>query len=99
MIDLGISDKVKVDLIPMEKNKVMLRIVNLADLYDGDNESDYRQIDTNAIAESLWLAANPSDSSDDFECKITEMSMTGNMPLKEMEERRLKWKTVDDDKT
>lgn len=29
---------------------------------------------------------------------ITETSITGNQDLKEMNERRLHWKTVDDDK-
>ena len=27
---------------------------------------------------------------------ITEMSLTGNMPLSELKERQIKWRTVDD---
>lgn len=29
--------------------------------------------------------------------KVTETSLTGNQPLSEMNERRLSWKTVDDE--
>jgi len=39
--DLGINGKVKIDLIPMAKNKVLLRVVNLADLYDGHHSHEH----------------------------------------------------------
>lgn len=97
-MDLGITDKVKIDLIPMEKNKVLLRMVNLADLYDDDETTVTKDISVKGIAASLWYAANPSDQEEDFSCKITETSMTGTMSLEEMEARRAKWITQDDKK-
>lgn len=38
----------------------------------------------------MWKAANPSVPVPS-EYKLTETSVTGNMPISEMQERRLKW--------
>lgn len=45
----------------------------------------------------MWENANGKifDASS-FKFDLTEMSLTSNMPLKEMLDRKIKWKTVDD---
>jgi len=50
---------------------------------EGVFKAFYAEANNNLLPESL-----------DFE----EMSLTGNMPLKELRERKIQWKTVDDHK-
>ena len=45
----------------------------------------------------MWTDANQGSKVALKDLHITEMSLTGNMPLSEMLERKIKWKTLDDD--
>lgn len=97
----GISGLVKMATVPMGRDKIMLRITNMADLFDSDDRDATTQtVDLKDIARALWLEANfPVDESElnDVECDITEMTLTGTMPISEAQDRRIQWKTVDDD--
>ena len=44
----------------------------------------------------MWADANLESKVGLKDLEITEMSLTGNMPLSEMKERQIKWRTVDD---
>lgn len=85
LIDAGVFDKVKIVPVPLTKNKVMYRLENM-------NDEESAQVNNTKIIESMWKAANPKTvfpSPSDF--KIMETSVTGNMPVSEMEDKRLKW--------
>ena len=45
----------------------------------------------------MWDSANGANPVKVHQIDIKEKSLTGNMDLKEMLDRKIKWKTVDDD--
>ena len=49
------------------------------------------------IAEALWKSANAKHPISFERVDIEELSLTGNMKLSEMRERKVQWKTVDDE--
>lgn len=69
--------------IPLGKNKVMYRLENI-------NDVDSAYVNNTMIIDSMWKAANPSISMPHLPL-LTETSVTGNMPISEMSDRRLKW--------
>ena len=87
--------KVKVLPIPMAKNKALIRLENLADLFDSDSKTV--TYDLKGYLTEAWANAN-NGTAGLTDIEIVETSITGNQKLSEMNERRLKWKTVDDDK-
>ena len=62
---------------PLGKNKVMYRLENM-----DDNGLYY--VNNTKIIESMWKAANP-DVPLPRDYKLSETSITGNMPIQEME--------------
>lgn len=55
----GIEGLVKMVSIPMARDKVMVRIQNMADLFDsGDKESLTQTVNIKDIARAMWLEAN-----------------------------------------
>jgi hypothetical protein len=48
------------------------------------------------MIEGMWKSSNGDSKVGEY--TLTETSVTGNMPVEEMQSRRLKWKTVDDGK-
>ena len=79
---------------PVMKGEIMVRLENLADMYD--KGAEIKKVDLVAIVNSMYTTANtPSAPTAAFE--ITEMSLTANMPLKELQSRKIQWKTVDDE--
>lgn len=78
-------------MVPMEKNKVMIRVQNLNDEFDGVSEP--LTVDMDSIAKIFWAEMNPDIAAASY--KITETSVTGNIEVSKMEARRLKWKTTD----
>lgn len=71
----------------MAKGKVMIRLTNLADKHDANPNlpaNETRKINVTEVASGLWMSANYPESYEGVSCKITEMSLTGNMPFEEM---------------
>jgi len=68
----------------------MFRIENLNDDVDATPET----VDIKDLVEELWHDVNGDEL---YNYDLTETSVTGNMPISEMEARRLKWKTNMDD--
>lgn len=95
-LQAGVTDTVKVVHIPRGKNQVQLRLQNLADLYDSNSQTE--TVDLSIIADALWNAGNMGKPVKYQDLQISELSLTGNMELKEMQSRKIKWSTVDDDK-
>jgi hypothetical protein len=77
--------------IPVSKNIVLLRVENIADLYDGAQE---QVMNVTSLLTQMWTNANRNAILPSF--TFSEMSLTGNMLLTEMQGRKINWKTVDD---
>jgi len=68
----------------------MFRIENLND----DVFAFPKYVDMYGLVEPLWQYVNGDEK---YDYDLTETSVTGNMPISEMEARRLKWKTGTED--
>lgn len=96
--EAGVIDTVKVVPIPKGRNHVQVRLENLGDLYDSNSKT--ANISISRIAYALWGNANIIPQTENQPViKIEELSLTGNMAIKEMWSRKIKWATVDDDST
>jgi hypothetical protein len=81
----------------MAKGKIMMRFENIADSFD-DNAVSCK-VNKTLVIEALWKSANSEpDLTNMNPYSVSETSITGNQPIKSMNERRLHWNTVDDDK-
>lgn len=83
----GVHDDAKVVAIPMGWNKLQLRVENLMD-------EDTRHFNVTGLFEAYWRAGNQVTGAKFDSMDIQEMSLTGNMLLTEMENRRIHWKTT-----
>ena len=92
----GITDLVKLVIIPEAKNHFILRLENIADLFDKDAAT--QTVDLQGLLDAMWKNANLKAPVDYSKMDIKEMSMTANMELKEMLDRKIQWKTVDDNR-
>lgn len=96
----GINGTVKMVSLPLAKNKILVRLENLADHNDYWNmHANNRKVEFKWLLEQMWKDANQqADSSPSVTIKYEEMSLTGNMKLTEMWDRKIQWKTRDDPK-
>jgi hypothetical protein len=78
--------------LPVERNKVLIRVENLA-----DKEEDVKVVNVTCIATAMWQSANILGTTAMAEPSITETTLSANMALAEMLERKMKWRTVDDE--
>ena len=95
LTEAGVNNTVKMIPIPLAIGKFMLRLQNLADPFDSDSKTQH--VNKTMVIEALWKSANTPDAVMK-QYTVTEKSITGNIDVKEMNDRRLQWKTVDDDK-
>ena len=72
-----------------------MRIENIADVFDSNGQVSYQEINVRGIANQLFEIANDNKAFN-VNIKIEETSLTANQSYKDMSERRLKWKTFDD---
>jgi hypothetical protein len=80
--------------IPIAKNQLMMRVENIGDVYD---KATAQTVNLKELLISMWENANAKTfDASAFTFDLTEMSLTGNMPLAELQERKIKWKTADD---
>jgi len=91
----GIDGKMTYVVFPEARNLVHIRIENLDDSLDRDSGTKW--VDVKAVAEALWTQANIQNPME-HTVAITELSLTGNMKLAELQKRRIHWKTEDDKK-
>ena len=90
--DAGINHPVKLVTFPAWKNKLVIRIENLND------GKESASVDIRKVAMALWNEANLKHSRSIYEVEIEELSVSANMPVQEMNDRKIQWKTIDDDK-
>lgn len=92
--DAGLVDTVTMVTFPLARNKIMIRLENIGDIYDNAAETTVQLKD---IALTLCYYANSMNTFYMWpEVTITEMSLTGNMPLEELKKRKIQWLTRDD---
>ena len=72
-----------------------MRIENIADVFDSDGKVIYQTVDVRRIAQELYASANGVDASSVC-VELIETSMTANQTYKDMQQKRLNWRTVDD---
>lgn len=75
MKEAGIVDKVKLVTIPKGRNKILVRIENLADHYDEDSTT--QQVNMKTLVEGMWKSAHDIDS-EVAKYTLVETSVTGN---------------------
>ena len=84
----------KLVFVPIAKNKLLFRLENNQDQFDADAQT--YPIDMGHLIDLMWQGSNPFSEVPEY--TLTETSVTGNMPVEEMQSRRIIWKTVDDDR-
>ena len=85
----------KVEVFAMGANTVLMRIENIADVFDSNGEVIFQEVNVLALATNLFETANNHETFK-FGVSIEEVSLTANQSYEAMANRRLKWKTVDD---
>jgi len=85
-------DEVKIEMVPLEKNKIRVRLENLADSYDQPNQAFH--IDIRQFADDLYSSVNGAKPA---YVNIEEMTLTGNQSRAEMLSKKIEWKTLDDE--
>lgn len=90
----GFNEEMKLELFTMGKNKILMRVENIGDLFDTE-VLKYTKVDLYSLAEDLFVLANLGQASAQ-NIDITEMSITANQPYAEMASKKVQWKTLDD---
>ena len=82
--EAGVVENVKLITIPLAANKMILRLENVADfLLKG---AKTQTVNLNKILEAFGAQGS----------QIKEVTLTGNMEIEEMRQRKIQWKTMDD---
>lgn len=84
--EAGVVENVKLVTIPLAANKMILRLENVADFLLMGAET--QTVNLNKILEAFGAQGS----------KIKEVTLTGNMEIEEMRQRKIQWKTMDDNK-
>merc|ERR1711918_163560 len=86
----GFTDQSKLELFTMGKDSLFMRVENIMDIFDTDGEVQYIKIKLNQLAHGLYTLVNGLDTNEDV--LIHELSMSGNMNIEDMRNRRAHWK-------
>ena len=84
----------KLELFTMGRNKILMRVENIADTFDSQGTLVYQQVNLKTLVDGLFTLVNGDQLP--FTSVVTELSLTGNQSYEEMAGKRLHWKTVDD---
>jgi hypothetical protein len=91
----GINDQMKLEIFTEGPNSILMRIENIADAFDSNGEVISQTVNVQGLARQLYEVANGS-SFESLRIDIRETSLTSNQSYEEMSQRKLRWKTVDD---
>ena len=72
----------------------MMRLENIADIYNSNSQVKIQTVDLAKVINGLWSLAN--NSACEFSFTADETNLTGNQSYRTMEENKIKWLTVDD---
>jgi hypothetical protein len=77
------------------KNKIQIRLTNL---HDSTSDSKTSTVNLDKIVAAFWNDANIANSAQvDYTYVITEKTLTGNMDIQDMLNRKVQWVTEEDD--
>lgn len=84
----------KVQLLPQGRLSILIRLQNLADLFDGA-PAETPMFDLLTYARELFTQANPSLSAEsDFSVQIKERTLSDTMDYADWQREKIQWKTV-----
>lgn len=82
----------KIHMIPLAKNSILLRLENIADIFDGSIESQTDYFDIPSFAQSIWDHANHGEVELN-DVRITERTLGDNEDRKDWLDQKHQWKT------
>ncbi len=85
----------KIEVFPQAKNSLLVRIENIADIFDGAQPVPYVRLDT--LASYLYNLSNVANSTKPTQTIITETSLTGNQLISQVYAGKTQWVGVDDE--
>ena len=72
----------------------MMRVENIADIYNSNGEIRIKTVDLRRVINGIWLLVNSSGC--EFSFTADETNLTGNQKYSTMVENKIKWMTVDE---
>ncbi|CDW86710.1 glycosyl hydrolases family 38 protein [Stylonychia lemnae] len=97
--ETGLPETSKVELFPLDKSKILLRIENLDDQFSHKfaiKQKNYPFVNVEKIALKL-LEKVTGRLPNSYSLQIEEMNLSGNEDLKQMNWEKVKWQGTDDD--
>lgn len=94
MQENGFSCEMKLELFIMGRNSLLMRIENIGDIFNSNGVVIPAAVDLKGLANGLFAHVNGDDISATVE--ITELTISGNMPIDYMTETKIQWATEDD---
>jgi hypothetical protein len=88
IVSAGVVDATKLYATPLAKNKIQIRLENLHD-YTSQDQSESNTVNVQKIADAFWKSANIASGNPQASSTITEKSLTGNMDIQEMLDRKV----------
>ena len=92
--EAGFTSEMKLELFTLGRNKILMRVENIADTFDSQGDLIYQQVNLKTLVDGLFTLVNGDQLN--FSSVVSELSLTGNQSYEEMSSKRLHWKTVDD---
>ena len=74
----GFSNEMKLELFPLARNTIMMRVENIADIFNSGHIT-YQLVDIDFLASNIFELANGYPINHDL-ITIEETSLTGNQP-------------------
>lgn len=89
----NMTHQMKLELFTLGKNKIMMRVENLADVLDDLENSTIRfqTVNVEDVAHKLFGVANKGDFGSLDSISVEEMNLTGNQKYSDMAAKRLSW--------
>lgn len=91
----GFNGEMKFEMFMMGRNSILVRVENIADIFNSNGEVIFQQVNIRELANQLFVYVN--DCYIDFTVDIEELSLTGNQPYSTMSENKKRWLTADDE--
>ena len=88
MVSAGITEFVKLEAMPIDRNQILLRLTNLQDFMASSGNDKNVTVDLDQVFKAFYQSANNMTESEplpeDMELQISERSLTNNMEISEM---------------
>lgn len=88
----GYGGLLEYQLFPESSTQILIRVENVADLFDGEEGSE-QQFDIMLLAREIYQSSNPNVRN--FDVSITERNLSNDRDYDEMRREKHAWRTVD----